>query len=113
MAEHVDYTSLHTTRWTFRTFNVNVGIYVEWGAESIREKPGGFWGWERRGAPRPFTLELVYPNGVLMPMYSMQWVPWPALDRFIRSSRAITRFECFSSATVRGRPWKAHLTRDA
>jgi hypothetical protein len=57
MAEWIDYTSLGTTRWTFRTFHLNLGFYVEWGAETIREKPGG-WGWQRRGTPRPFSLEV-------------------------------------------------------
>jgi hypothetical protein len=62
MAEHVDLTSQDTTRWTFRTFNLNLGVYVEWGAETIREKKGGLWGWERRGTARPFTLYFVYPG---------------------------------------------------
>ena len=63
--EHVDLTSQGTTKWTFRTFNLNLLGYVEWGAESIREKQGGIWGWERRGTARPFTLSFVYRNGVL------------------------------------------------
>ncbi|MEV6306563.1 hypothetical protein AB0M02_44655 [Actinoplanes sp. NPDC051861] len=62
MAEMVDHTSFGTTKWTFRTFHMNLGFYVEWGAETIREKPGG-WGWQRAGTPRPFTLQMINGAG--------------------------------------------------
>jgi hypothetical protein len=63
MAEHVDYTSLGTTRWTFRTNHLDLGYYVEWSAESIREKRGGFWGWTRKGEPRAFSFIIINGGG--------------------------------------------------
>lgn len=36
MAEHVDYTSLGTTRWTFRTLHLDtLPFYLDWGAEGL------------------------------------------------------------------------------
>jgi hypothetical protein len=42
-------------------------FYLEWGAESIREKRGGLWGWERKSESRDFSLEFYFGDEVFYP----------------------------------------------